>query len=181
MDANGCIAQGLGTPIIVTVTATGNLGAGLIGTSQGICYNTAPLALTEITAPSGGSGEYAYQWQSSLDNTLWTDIDGATLSGYSPGALTVSTYYRRMVTSSGYEPAYSGSVVITVSPEFTLAQLHDDLLIDNNTSATFSVVITGGTSPYTINYTRNGDLRSEITGYVSGSAISTGILEHGGL
>ena len=39
----------------VTITVYGNLTAGTIGTAQSICYNTAPAALTQLTAPTGGT------------------------------------------------------------------------------------------------------------------------------
>ena len=33
-----------------------SLRPGTIGTAQSICYNTAPAALTQLTAPTGGTG-----------------------------------------------------------------------------------------------------------------------------
>ena len=178
-DAYGCIAQSLGTSITVTASVNGNLTAGSIGTAQTICYNATPGALTQVTAPTGGTGTYTYQWQSSPDNTAWTNITGATQTGYTPPALSASTYYRRVVTSGSYTPVNSNTVQITVSPQVTLAQLHDNISIESNTSTNFNVVITGGTAPYTVNYTRNGSVQSALTGYVSGSPVSTGLLSTG--
>jgi len=154
---------------------TGNLTPGTIGTAQTICNNTAPAALTQITAPTGGTGTYTYQWQNSVNGTTWTNISGATGQGYTPPVLTASTYYRRTVTSGTYT-ANTSPVLITVSPIITLAQLHDNATIGNNTSTTFNVAITGGTAPYTINYTRNGTAQSPVANYTNGSAISTGVL-----
>ena len=166
---------------IVFAVANGNvsLTPGTIGTAQSICYNASPSALTQITAPTGGSGVYTYQWQRSADNATWTDISGATLAGYSPPALTASTYFRRKVTSDTYTPVNSASVLITVSPQITLAQLHDNITINNNSSTNINVVISGGTSPYAINYSRNGSAQSAINNYLSGANISTGILNTG--
>jgi regulation of enolase protein 1 (concanavalin A-like superfamily) len=154
----------------------GSLTAGTIGTAQTICYNTTPAALTQLTAPTGGTGSYTYQWQSSTDATTWSNITGATLAGYSPPVLTVSTYYRRTVSSGTYTPVNSSPVLITVSPLITLAQLHDNITIGNNTSTNFNVVITGGTAPYIVNYTRNGAAQSPVSNYTSGASISTGVL-----
>jgi hypothetical protein len=178
-DANGCAAQSLGTNITITANINGNLAAGSIGSAQTICYNTIPSPLTQITAPTGGTGIYTFQWQSSADNSAWTDISGATLSGYTPPALSATTYYRRIVTSGSYLPVPSASVMITVSPQVTLAQLHDDITIDKNTSTNFNIGITGGTSPFTINYTQNGAAQPTINNYISGTNISTGILSVG--
>ncbi len=49
----------------------------------------------------------------------------------------------------------------------------------SNTSTNFNVDITGGTPPYTINYTRNGIAQPTINNYASGTDISTGILTTG--
>lgn len=149
--------------------------SGSAGTNQSICYNTTPSPLVQTVAPSGGAGGYAFQWQSSPDGLTWTDIQGATSQNYSPAALTVSTYYRRAVTS-GNLTAYTSQVFINVDLEFSLAQLNSDITIYENTSTNFNVVLTGGTAPYTINYTRNGTPQSVVTNYQSGADIYTGIL-----
>jgi len=155
------------------------LTSGSIGSTQTICYNTSPSALTQVTAPTGGTGTYTFQWQSSSDNSRWTDISEATLSDYSPSALTTNTYYRRTVTSGTDTPVYSNSVLITVSPQLTMAQLHDNIFIENNTSTNFNVAILGGSAPYTVNYTLNGVAQLPITNYITGNNISTGILTTG--
>ncbi len=163
----------------VLITVYPNLTAGTVGSGQTICYNTAPAALTQLTAPTGGSGTYSYQWQSSPNNTVWTDISGATSSGYSPGALTAETYFRRNVTSSSCATVSSPSVQISLYSTLTLAQLNSNASICNGTATNFNVAITGGTSPYTINYTRNGVAQTAITNYTSGTNISTGVLSTG--
>ena len=178
-DASGCSAQSLGNEIIVTVLDNYNLTSGTIGSAQTICYNTAPSPLTELTAPTGGTEAYTYQWQFSPDNASWTNIDGATLSGYSPPALSSSIYYRRTVSSGSAAPVNSNSVFISVSPSLTLAQLYGTRTINSNTSTNINVVVSGGTNPYTINYTRNGIAQTPISSYSSGTNISTGVLAPG--
>ena len=79
----------------VLITVYDDLVAGAIGSAQTICYNTSPAGLTDDTSPTGGTGSYAYQWQSSPDNATWSNISGATSATYSPGALTTNTYFRR--------------------------------------------------------------------------------------
>lgn len=149
--------------------------SGAAGSDQSICYNTTPSPLLQTAEPSGGAGGYTFQWQSSTDGLTWTNIPGATSQSYSPGVLTISTYYRRAVTSSNLT-AYSAPVLITVDPEFSLAQLNSNITIYENSSTYFNVVLTGGTAPYTINYTRNGTPQSAVTNYLSGTDIYTGIL-----
>ena len=93
--------------VVFALSGSDLLIPGTIGVAQTICYNTAPSALTALAAPVGGTGDYTYQWQSSPDNVVWTDISGATLSGYAPAALTENTYYRRGVSSGTLAPVYS--------------------------------------------------------------------------
>ena len=68
------------------------------------------------------------------------------------------------------------NLTVTVRPQFTLAQLHNDASICNNTSTNFNIILTGGVSPYTINYTKNGVAQAALVGYISGSSVNTGIL-----
>src|SRR6185437_11483643 len=84
------------TTASVKITVDAVLSAGTIGTNQTICYNASPANLTNTGGPTGGSGAYTYQWQSSPDNSTWTSISGATnnnLTGATIGTLTTSTYF----------------------------------------------------------------------------------------
>ncbi|MDP1811877.1 MAG: gliding motility-associated C-terminal domain-containing protein, partial [Sediminibacterium sp.] len=55
-----------------------------------------------------------YQWQQSTDNSIFTDITGATATTYSPGVLTQTTYYKRGARTSVDAIVYTGSIKITV-------------------------------------------------------------------
>ncbi len=107
----------------ILITVYGNLTPGTIGTAQSICYNTAPAALTQLTAPTGGPGGYTYQWQSSPDNVTFSNIGGATGVGYAPAALGADRYYRRIVTSGACGSATSNTIHITVGSLPTAATL----------------------------------------------------------
>ncbi|MBK8564657.1 MAG: choice-of-anchor A family protein [Saprospiraceae bacterium] len=91
--------------------------AGTIGATQSGCsasFN--PVLLTETAAPTGGSGSFEYQWQSSPNNSTWTDISGATSQTYDPPAISTTTYYRRGARRSGCTTyLYSSSVTMTVN------------------------------------------------------------------
>ena len=71
------------------------------------------------------------------------------------------------------------NLTVTVHPQFLQAQLHNDISICNNTATNFNIGMTGGTSPYTVNYTRNGVARPALNNYVSGTNVTTGILVTG--
>ena len=108
----------------ILITVYGNLTSGTIGTAQSICYNSAPAALTQTGAPTGGPGGYTWQWQSSPDNATWTSIVGATGVGYAPPVLTTDTYYRRQVTSGTCGTVSSASILISIKqlPDITAGQ-----------------------------------------------------------
>ena len=151
---------------------------GSAGVSQSICYNNVPAALTQITPPTGGAGEYTYQWQSSTDGSVWANIQGATTPQYSPQALTISTYYRRVVTSGGFN-ASGPPVLITVDHQFNSAIIQGGITIYEGTSTFFNINISGGTPPYSIEYTRTDSPPIQISNYVGGTDIYTGILTEG--
>ena len=94
----------------ITITVDANLTSGTIGNAQTICYNTVPASLSFTTAPSGGTGTYLYQWYKSPS----TSITGATLSSYSPAALTSTTSYYSLVTSGSCGTVTSNTITITV-------------------------------------------------------------------
>jgi len=81
---------------------------------QYINYNTVPAALTS-TGVSGGTYTYSFQWQTSPDNSTWSNI-ACNATMFSPGNLTATTYYRVAVTSNGVT-AYSSPGAINVYPQ----------------------------------------------------------------
>jgi hypothetical protein len=85
--------------------------AGTASSSQTICWNTAPSAIT-LTGSTG-----TIQWQSSANNVTFTNISGATSASYSPGTLTSTTYYRAVVSSVGGCTATSTTVTINIDSD----------------------------------------------------------------
>lgn len=85
--------------------------------ARGIYYNTSPGALTETTPATGYDlcGSANYRWQSSTDGTNFYDIPNANGASYTPGNLTVTTYYRRAITC-GAVTQYSNVSQIIVWP-----------------------------------------------------------------
>ena len=116
-------------------TALSSVTAGSIGSAQTICHSATPATLTQTGAPTGGSGSFSYQWQSSADNAAWSDIGGATAATYSPGALTSNTYYRRQVSSSDCNTASSASVLITVDPASVGGSITSDATVCSGSNA----------------------------------------------
>ena len=144
--------------ILITVYA--DFTAGSVGSAQSICYNTTPASLTNDASPTGGTGAYTYQWQSSTDDATWGDVSGATSATYSPGALTTSTYYRRAATSGSCGTVYSSSILITVYGDLTNGSIGSAQTICYNATPaglTSSTLPTGGTGAYTYQWESSTD------------------------
>ncbi|HEX8656620.1 MAG TPA: gliding motility-associated C-terminal domain-containing protein, partial [Hymenobacter sp.] len=121
---------------VVTLTPAPAVVPGAIATSQSVCAGSPPAALTSVSDGSGGTGTYAYQWESSVDNTTWTAITGATSTGFTPGPLTVTTHFRRRV-SSGVGTCATAStdkVTITVLPSITAGSIGTNQTLCANTT-----------------------------------------------
>jgi len=74
--------------------------------------NPVVCGTTALSVQNPGTG-FTYQWQSSANNTTYTDIGGATTATYT-AAPTASTWYRCAV-SLGGNPVNSTPVLVTVS------------------------------------------------------------------
>ncbi|WP_158824875.1 gliding motility-associated C-terminal domain-containing protein [Mucilaginibacter lacusdianchii] len=97
--------------VIQSALANNTLTAPAITT---FCLSGDPDAITG-SPPTGGSGNYSYQWQISTDNTNFTNIAGASTESYDPPVISTNTYYRRMVTSgSCTTPLISNAIMFTV-------------------------------------------------------------------
>ncbi len=99
---------------IATITVVTTLNGGSISGAGAYLIGQTPNMLTNYTSPSGGSGSYSYQWQTSNNTTTWTNIPGQTQPNYQPPGHTgapKSVYYRRQVTS-GSQTAYSNTATV---------------------------------------------------------------------
>ena len=104
--------------------------------SNPICYNTA-VELNFETLPSGTNNNYSYQWQSSLDQSNWMDISGATSITYFTENLNSDTHYRVLVTCEN-STLPTNTISVWVLPELSaevLAQPNtfcdtDDIRLD---------------------------------------------------
>jgi RHS repeat-associated protein len=131
---------------------TDPLTPGIIGPSNvSILTGTSPGLLSGNPA-SGGvcSGSYSYNWQDSTTGPSWVTISGATAPAYSPGNLSVTTYYRRQVIC-GSDTVYSNvstAAIVTVSDlnYIRIREIHKPGVTDSTTAA-------GLASPYDVTQT----------------------------
>jgi M6 family metalloprotease-like protein len=111
-----CVTGNPATSNAITMVVNPQLLAGSIAANQTICTGATPLLLTG-TAPGNGTNP-VYQWQSSLNNVTFTNISGATMLSYRPGAATSTTYFKQIQNASGTcgGPLPTNTVTISVNP-----------------------------------------------------------------
>ena len=114
------------TPTTVTTSCTNPTSGGTIAGSQTICAGFVPAAFTSTVAPGGNSGTLEYKWQLSTtgNSTGFADIASANASALAPGALTVTSWYKRLskVTCDAAWPVAGESNVLEITvnqPSFT--------------------------------------------------------------
>jgi hypothetical protein len=97
------------------------------------------------------------QWQSSLDNSLWSNITGANAVTFSPGVLNQTTYYRALVTNGICTSAASNVVTVTIFPSSVAGSAAPSQIICAGTAAS-PIVLTGntGTVQWNIGSTSTG-------------------------
>lgn len=102
------------TSLPVKITVTPALADNGITANQFLCEGFTPSQFNG-TSPTGGIGTFTYRWQVSVDSANWSNIIGATDTFYQSGALTQTTYFRRVVTS-GVCDNNSSPVKVYVNP-----------------------------------------------------------------
>lgn len=71
----------------------------VIGNPDTLCYGQNASALHPILTLQDGNGKYAYRWESSTDNTVFTNASSSTATYLPPAGLIQTTWYRRTVNS----------------------------------------------------------------------------------
>lgn len=109
-NAGTCLPDTSNT-IKVTVTDL----SGTIAFPQTICSGSSPSALTITTIPSNVAATYVWQSSTSGSGSGFAAIGGATSSTYSPGAVSVPTWYNAIISATGCVTYTATAVSITTS------------------------------------------------------------------
>ncbi len=113
----------------ITITGGGipsTVNVAVSGVSTAACSGapTAGTALSNVTVAASGtpinlslsgastSGDLYYQWQSSPDNSTWTNINGAITRAYEHIGMSANTYFRCVVTCASGGSNNSSSVLV---------------------------------------------------------------------
>jgi hypothetical protein len=179
-DPSGC-GQAGSTTITITVHEQLVAGSTVTGT-QTICYGETPAAL-QAEAPTGGSRNFAYQWEQFI-GAEWVSVTGGTGSStlsYQPPALTSTTAYRLAQTDTYCDQTQTvgtTSVTITVEPlpvTGTLAKTPPGELVLTGVPVWAELTAgEGGNGTDLLQYrTFVGDVSSNWQTYTSATPIST--------
>ena len=129
---------------------------------QSICNNTIPDTLFRSSSASGGGNDgFAYQWQISADDLIWTNIFGETDSVYISNSLTSSKYFRlQTISVFGCGPKYSPSQLVNVYDKFVPGEITSNQVICYNTVPSdflFNVLPSGADGDYSYQWLKSSD------------------------
>ena len=153
-NSYGC--ESLATAITITVNPA--IAGNTVGPDQNLCFSSNAAPITQQGTLSGGNGSYTYQWQQSIGAAAFSDIGGATAATYTPGVLTETTRFRRLV-SSGSCASSSNIVTLGVQPVLSNFNISADQTI---CAATTPSILTGetpsgGSGNYNYTWERSSD------------------------
>ena len=97
----------------VTITVNPSPVAGIISGASSVCAGSNSTLMT-LTGNTG-----TIQWQSSLDNTTFTNITGVTTSTYTAVNLTATAYYNAVITNGTCGTATTATFTISFYPHPT--------------------------------------------------------------
>ncbi|NBX81240.1 MAG: hypothetical protein EBQ94_12860 [Flavobacteriales bacterium] len=164
----------------VQITVQSAVTAGTIGSNQTLCNGSTPTALSN-TASGTGSGTITYRWESSTTSSSsgYSTIGGETSATYTPGALTATTWYRRIAISTlnglDCESVPTTAVQITIQGAVTAGTIGSNQTICYNTSPSELTSSVAGTGDGTISYTWELSTTNSSSGFstISGPTLAT--------
>ena len=149
----------------VLITVYEDLLSGEIMNSDNICYNTIPDLLSFTNPPSGADGNYTFNWQLSLNASLWDSIPLTDSLFFQPPILDNTHFYRVIVDSDfGCGTLITNTIMINVYEEFLGGSLNTDDTICFNTLPdliTTDTNASGGHIPYSYEWSIYDSLTSQ--------------------
>ncbi len=146
------------SPVIVPVYPV--FSVGLLDSNLSVCYRES-TTLNFATMPTGGSGNYSYQWLSSIDGVTYSPITNATAANYTTSNMTSTNYYRVVVSPM------SCSIVDTTNPIMVIPfdQFLPGTIVGDDTVCSgvalahlqLNTFCTGGAPPYTYQWQSSSD------------------------
>lgn len=112
---------------------------GSITGDQVICINDSPLILNNNLLPTGFNGILEYKWQFTTSNpsaggfdpASWTDIASSNNATYQPGAITQTTWYRRLAGVTCETERLASNVVMIEVRLYQITASGGEIIIDD--------------------------------------------------
>ncbi len=122
------------------------------------------ITINSLPPVSGGTGVYQYQWQSSPDNVLWTNIPGAILANYT-FAPPATVYVRRRIIS-GPCTSFSAATLVQVQPSIANNTItaSQTICINNSPNPLNGSIPTGGNGLYIYQWEQSTNGGTTFTG-----------------
>lgn len=145
---NGNTCEDFSNTVTITVNS---IVTGGTTENQNLCSNNLvqPIVVNNATT----SGALTYQWEQSTNNTLFTEISGATEQTYTPTTLgSGSTFFRRITRQAGADcEGISDVAEITVS-NFVVGSISDNQTICNGTAPNQLIGVPATSEAGTLSY-----------------------------
>ncbi len=157
------------TTTAATITVNPTSVAGTISGATSVCTGTNSTLLT-LTGYTG-----TIQWQSSINNSTFSNITGATSATYTATNLTATTYYKVVVTSGSCASATSASsFTITVNSLSVAGSISGGTNVCSGTNSTL-LTLTGNTGTIQWQNSSNNSTFSDIIGSTGSSYTATNL------
>ncbi len=156
-----------------TITVQSALGTNTIAGTQTICEGL--TATLTGSAPSGGSGSYTYDWQSSTTSaSAGFGSLGSNTIGYTSGTLSQTTWFKRTVTSGTCTtPSESNVIQVTVTPTVGTPAA---ITISAGSEPSCQLTSAGVTTTYATAATNNTGYNWSLSNGAAGSINSSGVM-----
>ena len=112
---NGCPQD---TSAVIPVVVYNDFVSGTIEGTDTVCMNGTPREFVQTIKPTGGDGQYTYQWQYKTDGD-WQNIQGATDTTCQVSTLSETTKYRLVASSSCEDSIISNEIEVYVRKALT--------------------------------------------------------------
>lgn len=155
------------TTSVTTVTVNSVSVAGSITGTSTICSGT-----TTTLTLGGYTG--TIQWQTSSNNSIWNDINGATLASYTTPALTADTYYRAVVTNGVCASQTTAVTTVSVDPALVAGNISGATTVCTGTNST-TLTLSGSSGNIQWQSSTDGSTFTDITGETSTTYTATNL------
>ena len=155
--------KGLNNPPAPPINFSGEISGNQV---QNAGYD--PTTITSVSAATTTNGTIVYKWQFSTNGTTWTDIASSNTLTYNPPAITVSTYYRRLVQSQTTAFEATSNVISKLITNYSITTP-----VSLTAGSSLNLTQTGAFADFMIDELVNGSFTNGTSGFSSDVPLGT--------